>query len=222
MRIAICEFGNETNGFRKGICNFNTLSSAGWMEADTLLDRFRGSNSFIGGAMKAAEEAGGVELVPLSSLRTSPGPIIADETADYIHAHIAQELTAVKDSIDGIYFVLHGGGYTESHNSLEIETVKMLRSVVGDEMPIVASLDLHGNIQQELLDMTQGLFGIKENPHTDLGVTGYRAMQCLIRILRGESNPRMALVRMPLLLSAAACNTYNEPMKSVKEHFSRY
>ena len=222
MRIAICEFGNETNGFRKGISTFQTLSSAGWMEAETLLDRFRNSNSFIGGAIKAAEEAGDVVLVPISSLRTSPGPIIADEAADYIHRHIAEELAAVKDCIDGIYFVLHGGGYTESHDSLEIETVKTLRSVVGDKMPIVASLDLHGNIQQRLLDMTQGLFGIKENPHTDLSVTGYRAMQCLIRILKGESHPQMALVRLPMLLSAAACNTYNEPMKSVKEYFADY
>ena len=89
MRIAICEFGNETNGFRKGISTFQTLSSAGWMEAETLLARFRNSNSFIGGAIKAVEEAGDVELVPISSLRTSPGPIIADEAADYIHRHIA-------------------------------------------------------------------------------------------------------------------------------------
>ena len=53
-------------------------------------------------------------------------------------------------------------------------------------------------------------------------MTGYRAMQCLIRILKGESHPRMALVSLPLLLTAATCNTYNEPMKSVKEYFARY
>ena len=221
MRIAIGEFGNETNSFAKGTSSFEMLAPKGWVKAEEIIKTFKGSNSYLGGAIKAAEEEG-VELVPLSSVRISANATVSDETANYIHSHIAEELSAVKDSIDGIYFSLHGAGCTESADSLEIETVKALRSVVGDKMPITASLDLHGNIHQGLLDLTQGLFGIKENPHTDMGLAGYKAMKCLIRILKGESKPKMAVVQLPMLITIATGNTYNEPMKSMKEYFADY
>lgn len=222
MRIAIGEFGNETNSFAKGTSSFEMLAPRGWYQAENLIDQFQGTNSYLGGAIRAAGEEDGVELVPLSSVKMSAGPTVSDAAAAYIHGHIAAELAAVKDSIDGIYFALHGGGCTESADSLEIETVRALRSVVGDEMPITASLDLHGNIHQGLTDLTQALFGIKENPHTDCGLAGYKAMKCLIRMLRGECRPQMAVVPLPLLITPATSNTYSEPMKSVKEYFAEY
>ena len=222
MRIAIGEFGNETNSFAKGTSSFEMLAPGGWLKAENLINEFKGTNSYLGGAIKAAEEEGDVELVPLSSVKISAGPTVSDEAAAYIHGHIAAELAAVKDSIDGICFSLHGGGCTERADSLEIETVQALRSAVGDEMPITASLDLHGNVHQGLVDLTQALFGIKENPHTDCSLAGYKAMKCLLQILRGESRPQMAIIPLPLLITPATGNTYNDPMKSAKEYFAEY
>ena len=222
MRIAIGEFGNETNSFAKGTSSFEMLAPRGWLKAEELIETFRGTNSYLGGAIKAADEEGGIELVPLSSVKISAGPTVSDEAAAYIHGHIAEELSAVKDSIDGVFFAIHGGGCTESADSLEIETLKAIRGVVGNEMPITSSLDLHSNIHQGVIDLLQGLFVIKENPHTDCGLAGYKAMKSLISILKGESDPKMAIIPLPMLITPATGNTYNEPMKSAKEYFAEY
>ncbi|MBQ8852372.1 MAG: M81 family metallopeptidase [Oscillibacter sp.] len=40
--------------------------------------------------------------------------------------------------------------------------------------------------------------------------------------LRGEMQPRTALAKLPLLITPATGNTYNDPLKSVKEHFENY
>gem|GEM_PF-6400345 len=34
-------------------------------------------------------------------------------------------------------------------------------------MPVTTSLDLHGNISEKIVRLSDGIFGIKEYPHTE-------------------------------------------------------
>ena len=68
MRIAIGEFGSETNSFAKGTSSFEMLAPTGWIDAENLISTFKDSSSYLGGAIMAAEEEADVELIPLSEL----------------------------------------------------------------------------------------------------------------------------------------------------------
>ena len=50
------------------------------------------------------------------------------------------------DGFDAVYLDLHGAMVTESHEDGEGELLARARDLVGADVPIVASLDLHANV----------------------------------------------------------------------------
>ncbi|MGI6252420.1 MAG: M81 family metallopeptidase [Aminivibrio sp.] len=219
MKIGICLFTHETNTFSPLRSDFQSLK-AGWEEASEVISNHRGKPSFLGGAIEAAEEYG-AEPVPLPSLYGAAGPLILKSCVDHVMDAICSELEKVKDEIDGLFLALHGAGCAEGIDDLEGYVLGEVRRVIGDR-PITVSLDLHGNITDEMVKKSDGLFGIKEYPHIDMDKAGYRAMKYLIKKIRGEADPVTTFVKLPLLLAPGTNSTFLEPMKSLKEHFADF
>ncbi len=46
---------------------------------------------------------------------------------------------------------------------------------MGDELPIVASLDYHANLTPDMARLATALVGYRTYPHIDMAVTGKRA-----------------------------------------------
>lgn len=221
MRIAIGEFSHEANAFANTHADFARFAPGGWVEPETLLDEYRGTASFLGGMIDVAE-ARGVTLVPLPTIPDAACPILKQETFDYIITRICGHLSG-QETVDGICFSLHGAGLADGMaETVEMATLRALRRVVGDETPLVATADLHGNVGHELLPLLQGLFCHKENPHVDSRTSGEEAMNTLIDLLEGKCRPQMSLCPLPLLLSVSKGNTFAEPMKGIKEYFAAY
>lgn len=219
MKIAIGMFTHETNCFSPLRSDFQSMV-AGWDDGKDLIAKHDGKPDFIGGAIKAAKEEG-VELVPLPSLYGAAGPLILRSTVDYVMTEISRELKACATEIEGLFFALHGAGCAEGIDDLEAHVLKELRGEIGDK-PVMVPLDLHGNLTQEMVTLSDGLFGIKEYPHIDMAEAGYLAMKSLIGKVRGEINPRTALVRLPALLAPSMNSTFLEPMRSLKEYFAEF
>jgi len=72
------------------------------------------------------------------------------------------------------------------------------------------------------LKLSDGLFCIKEVPHTDLYDAGYRATRSLIATIRGQQKPVMALRRLPMLVTSSIGSTLSGPARKVKEYFAAY
>lgn len=221
LKIAFGEFGSEVNSFASGTCDFARLAPDGWRAPETLIEKFGGTSSYLGGMIDTALAAG-VELVPLPSIKITATPVLARDTVDQVLEHICSYLKPVKDQLDGICFAVHGAGCAEGIDDLQLATIQAFRRVVGDKMPIMCSADLHGNISQQFINSIQGLFGLKENPHTDYVPTASRAMSTLIATLRGQCHPRTYLQPLPLLTTPAAGSTLASPMLDIKEHFAAY
>ena len=49
-------------------------------------------------------------------------------------------------ALDGVYCVLHGAGLTTDDDDPEGTLLKMIRRVLGPDIPVVASYDLHANV----------------------------------------------------------------------------
>jgi microcystin degradation protein MlrC len=220
MKIAICQFVHETNTLSPLRSDFESLAQRGWCEAGVLVNNYRGTHSYLGGAIMAADEED-VQIIPVSSLEGSAGPLILKECKDYVLGIIRRELSAHRDDVDGVFLALHGAGCSEGVDDLESCTLKTVRDVVGDR-PIMVSLDLHANVTDDMLRLSDGMFGVKEYPHVDMAETGYRAVKALIAHIRGKSRLEMALVKLPILLPPALCSTFMEPMKSIKEYVAAY
>lgn len=220
MKILFGMLGHESNTFSSEIGDFKRWAPNGWSVGEDIFTDFSNVPDYPCGMIKAAAEYG-VELIPTVALLNA-GPKLSKECAEYTVGEIVKVVKARKGEYDGICLALHGAGCAETIDDLEAYTLRMVREVVGPDMPITLSLDLHGNISAEMLELSNGMFGIKHYPHIDQAEAGYLAMKTLIRMLRGETDPKTALVQLPILVPCSVGCSFNQPMKDFTDYVADY
>jgi microcystin degradation protein MlrC len=169
----------------------------------------------LSGFRLAASLAGGVETVPLvSSLAVSGGPLTA-ETFAWLLDGLLAAITAA-GPLDGLYLALHGSmevtGLAEAPEAVILQKVRQL---LGPEAVIAVSYDLHGNLSAGLVDPVDVLVAYRSNPHWDMGPTGFRAGNRLIRVVRGRAKPVHAWRKLPLVLGGGMTIDFLAPMRGV-------
>lgn len=224
MKILLTQFGNETNSFAVGKTTFETLVPNGWVRGEDVISQFKGTSTYLGGALRAIEEEG-AEPLPIDLATRAgnfgAGPIMAKECADYVMDHITENVKKHLGEFDGVFFAVHGAGCSEVDLDLERYSFNRMRDVIG-EIPMVSSLDAHANMSHDMVTLSDGLYGIKSVPHIDCEEAGYRAAKCLIRQLRGEIRPQMYLKRFPLLIPATTGRTVSGPGKEIMDYVAEY
>jgi microcystin degradation protein MlrC len=199
IRCATCGIRHETN-------TFSTLR--------TELEDFR--------VMRAGEVKLGefwssfedIEWVPTLLAGASPHGLVSKDA----YVKLKQELTdRIRDimPVDGIYMHLHGAMEVEEIGDGESDLVNGVREVVGSDIPIVASLDLHGNIAPAFAESTNVLTALRTAPHVDGSQTERRAVKHLVRCVRDGIRPVNVLIKIPLLLPGEYAITEIEPARSL-------
>ncbi len=219
MKILITQFGNETNSFALGRTSFETLVPNGWVKAEDVVKQFESTATYLGGALRAIKEEG-AQALPIDLATRGgnfgAGPLMSKECASYVMDHITNETKKHIGEFDGVFFAVHGGGCSEIDLDLENYSFRRMREVIGD-IPMVSSLDAHANVSQNMVNLSDGLYGIKTVPHIDCEQAGYMAAKNLIKKIRGEVNPQMYLKRIPLLIPATTGRTVSGPGKEIME-----
>jgi len=215
MRIAIAGFSDETCTF----CHEPTTVERyePWAQrGQQILDENRGIPTYINGYMKVLE-AEGIEIVPMVYAAKGPGGFstwLTDECFNKYANEIADWCKKV-GKIDGLLLSLHGAMAATGAPKPEAETVRRARAVLGADVPIMVTLDLHANEDHELADVADGVFILKTYPHVDSEETGEIAAKCIVETVRGKFKPTMA-VRRPGILSASIYQASGyPPMKIV-------
>ena len=186
-RIAIAGFQHETNCFgttKAGLAEFEMADSwPAMLHGGEVIAETRGMNLPIAG-FAAAAEAAGMELVPILWCAAEPSAHVTDDAFETICAKILNGVQSA-GPLDGIYLDLHGAMVTESHPDGEGEILRRLRSLVGPELPIVVSLDLHANVSAASVELASFIAIFRTYPHLDMGGTGARCLPVLQRLLAG-------------------------------------
>ena len=102
--------------------------------------------------------------------------------------------------IDAIYYSLHGALASETELDPEGYLLAETRKIVGEKVPVVISMDLHGIITDRILEHVDALTLYHTYPHVDFYQTGERAARLLLRIIDGEVKPVAVRVRIPALV----------------------
>lgn len=196
-RILIAECKQEVSTFNPFLSGYDDFTIR---RGQAILDYHRKVRSEVGGALSVFDAAPGVELVPTCSAHfiTSGGTL-----ADAAFARIAGEILAsIKTAppVDGIYFSLHGAMATETEGDPEGWLLAETRKIVGERVPIVISLDLHGILTDRMLEHSDAAVAFHTYPHVDFFSTGERAARLLLRIVAGEVKPVTAKVTVPALV----------------------
>lgn len=88
----------------------------------------------------------------------------------------------------------------ESYEDVEGDLVKAIRGVVGPDVVIVGTFDLHGNISAEMVADYDFVAPNHLYPHTDSYERGVEAMRMAPRLLDGSVKTTSHLESVPLLL----------------------
>ncbi len=212
MRIAIAGLSLESVSFLPvptTLEDFRRTESAG----PAMLARFRGTNTVMGGFISVLE-AEGAEIVPiLTAEGGAAGPATDEAFVHYIDRICAGIAAAGK--LDGVLLHPHGAMTTTTRLDPDREFVERVRGVVGRGVKLVVALDYHGNIDESWLPLVDGLFGYHYSPHIDTGATGERAASCLVRTLRGEINPVVALAKPGVMVPSIFSATDIAPLSDI-------
>jgi microcystin degradation protein MlrC len=205
MRIAVGQLWQETNTFNPLRTTRADFDQFGVSRGDDLLARMAETNE-VGGfiqSLRAWPER--PELVGLVRLPAWPAGIVTAETFDWI---LSEFVSAVRGALplDGVLLALHGAMVAEEHPDVEGEVLAAVRELVGS-VPIVATLDLHANVTQRMVDAADALVLFHTAPHIDVFETGQRAAAVLRRIVIDRARPLTAFHKLPMVVPAERANT---------------
>ncbi len=218
MKILVAGYQHETNTFaptRADWAAFNRGDSfPAFIHGRAMLDKLTGINIPIGGFIDAARTRGW-QLIPSSWCGAIPSSYVTEDAFERISKSILDDVH--KGGFDAVYLDLHGAAVAEHVDDTEGELLARIRRVVGADIPIVASLDLHANVTRRMLQQADALVSYRSYPHVDMAATGELAAQLLARRIKLGRREPLHFQRLPFLIPLNAQSTWMEPAKSLYE-----
>src|ERR1700676_643439 len=146
-RIAVGGFQHETNTFAPQRATWDDFA-----RADAWPGYVRGPELF--GAVETLRGLG-YELVPLSWCSAPPSSYVDEDAYERVVGGMLEDLAAAMGDasgpLDGIYLDFHGAMGAAHREDGEGELWRRIRALLGDALPIVASLDFHTNMTREMV-----------------------------------------------------------------------
>ena len=156
----------------------------------------------------------GVEIIPTLHVDANPFGVVARGTYEEFVQEILQGIREAGE-LDGIYLDMHGALHAQGYADAQVDLIRSIRELVGEEVLIAGSFDLHGNISQEFVDGLNLLTAYRTAPHVDGAETRLRAVKLLLNALQKGQKPVIAHVKVPILIPGEKGITSVEPLKSL-------
>ncbi|WP_152354575.1 M81 family metallopeptidase [Brachybacterium subflavum] len=218
-RIAVCGIHIESSTFTPYV---STAADFDVRRGDAVLER----HPFLapGSPLRGAADWSGV--LHAGAL---PGGPLAREDFDVWSAEILEGLAELVSGsgpdagapLDALWFDIHGAMSVIGMDDAEGALITAIREVIGEDVLVGTSMDLHGNVSPALFAGCDQLTCYRTAPHVDVAETRERAVRSLLDALAAApvgvpaSKPRRALVHVPILLPGEMTSTRVEPAASL-------
>ena len=201
MRIATGGFYHETNFFGNVLVTPEMMEKVTY-SGEKYFEAFTGVRNYRGGLIYESDKLG-IELVPVYLAQISPcGPITRESielARDTLVSGLWEEHK--KQPLDGIALTMHGAGAAYGYPDVEGEILRAVREKFGPDMPVGVVLDLHGNISEEMVDLSDVLIGVKCYPHIDEYESAIIMLDILHDMIKNNWRPCKKLIKLPMLLA---------------------
>jgi microcystin degradation protein MlrC len=209
MRVAVAQLWQETNTFNPLSTTRADFDQFGVLRGRELVERMADTNEVGGFIQSLRSWPERPEIVGLARLAAWPGGLATHET----FAWLRQELTDALNRelpIDALLLALHGSMVADGVPDVEGDVLDAVRHLIGRSVPLVATLDLHANVTQRMVDAADALVLYHTTPHVDVFETGKRGAAVLRRLLVDGARPVTAFQKLPLVVPAERANTQDE------------
>ncbi len=205
IRIFVCEFLQESNSFNPVLTDFDDFSSRGIYFGDELVNSNGKAGETIDGMLTCLKENNVTAVGGVRMSSGSGGRINSKTVVDYFRKNNIKLLKS-SEKLDGILISMHGASLSDKSNDVCGDILEEIRSVVGEDMPIAVSFDLHANITDKISKNADYVCGYQTYPHIDIYNVGYRAASVLLRHINGKKSS-MAKVSIPMMAPAHGYTT---------------
>src|SRR3954468_21578277 len=216
-RIAVGGFLHETNTFAPTKATYvDFVHGGGWpamAHGADVLKVMRKINVGLAGFVEAAE-ANGWEMVPTISCGASPSAHVTRDAFERIVQEMIDGI-AKAGALDAVYLDLHGAMVTEHFDDGEGEILRRVREVIGPDLPLVVSLDLHANVTPEMVEHADVLIAYRTYPHVDMADTGRASAKHLALLLKTKTRFAKAFRQLPFLIPISWQCTNDQPTKAI-------
>ena len=195
MRIALGSVLTECNQFGGSPIDLDWFARYELCRGDEVLGLEAG---VVGGALQSLRSAGAA-IAPLISASTCPGGRITADCYQYLRGELLGRLSQALP-VDGVLLALHGSAVADGVDDVEGDLISTVRALVGPEVPVVATLDLHAHVTRAMVENAHGLVAWSTYPHRDAAGTGERGARLLLDIAGGRCRPAMALSKVPVIV----------------------
>lgn len=199
-------FVHESNTFKKGETTLQDFRDGVLDIGQAAIDRFGDVNEELAGFLDAGRAAGW-RITHTVSAHATPGARVSREAFDHVAGLICDGARAHRDTLDGILLALHGSMVPGFCEDGEGELLGRLRAIVGLDLPIAVTLDLHAMATPRMVELAQIFVSYKTYPHIDMRETGRHAGRLLDGAMRGETRPTTCRTHCPMLDEANAGRT---------------
>jgi microcystin degradation protein MlrC len=216
-RIAVGGFLHETNTFAPTKATYaDFVHGGGWptmVQGPDVLKTIRNINVGLAGFIGQAE-TNGWELMPTIFSAASPS---AHVTKDAYERIVKVMVDGIRNAgpLDAVYLDLHGAMVTEHLDDGEGEVLRRVREVIGHDLPLVVSLDLHANVTPDMVEHADALIAYRTYPHIDMADTGRAAARHLALLLRSGKRFAKAFRQLPFLIPLSWQCTNDQPTKGI-------
>ena len=210
-RIAVARLWFEANSFAPHPTPLSAFQSREWVAGDAARARFRGTATELGGLDAFLREAGWDAII-LRCTSAQPGGPMTDDAFATWWEEVAAGLAV--GGFEGVYLSLHGACITQSDPQADLTIIRLARGIIGPDVPMVASFDMHANIAPATALLLDGTSVYRRYPHTDMADTAWRALRLLKARLEGR-RLFAATAKLPRVLHSFHMRSGAGPMAEV-------
>jgi microcystin degradation protein MlrC len=213
-RLAIARLWHEGNSFSPVPTGPEDFLASEWVKGEAARDVYRDTETEIGGALDFLAAHPDWEAVFLRQAAAMPGGILRREVFEQFSAEL---LGGVRGGgFDAVYLSLHGAMVVDDLPLADLELIRRLRAVIGQDVKLAASFDLHANMHPEIAKLIDIGTAYRSYPHIDMRPTGRRALELLRDAVEGRTRPVGTIVKLGAILPSINMRTAAGPMAEME------
>lgn len=224
IRIAVGSFLHETNTFAPTKATWEAfVHGGGWpamAQGADVLKVMHNINVGLAGFAGAAR-ARSWELIPTIACAATPSAHVTEDAFERVVAIMMDGIRSA-GRLDGVYLDLHGAMVAEHLDDGEGEILARVRALIGDELPLVASLDLHANVSPRMVQNADALIAYRTYPHVDMAATGRACAEHLALMLENRCRFAKAFRQLPFLIPISWQCTTDRPMQGIYQRLAAF
>ncbi|MGG3563942.1 M81 family metallopeptidase [Neobacillus rhizosphaerae] len=216
LRIGIAFFYHESHSFAPLKTDIEAFYNEGFFKGDEIFSAYTATKTEVGGFLDVLRKEEQIEVVPLLCAAATPAGPVTNEAYQLIEKEMLTELEKA-DNLDGLLIALHGAMVVEDLFDPEEKLLREIRKVIGKDIPIATTLDMHANVSAIMLEHTPYHFGFKTYPHVDMYNQGVNAAKLLIEVLLEQKKYVASFIKLPMMPPSINMRTEEGPMHHLIE-----